>query len=521
MPWYRFFIIFGLIFTLISSHHNISLYLEQQFSAQAIPVESRAFTFALKHYHPQALLLAAQHAEKGSEPWLHYQSLLAQHSAKQALELAQYWQNIADKKAQFWYQQGFSLEPSLVVTPYLEWLLQRQRWSEAGQVFSTLSLPQMVQLSLTERYLHLLIRQGDLTKLTALVTDASFEQQSSWQALNSQYQILPTSQAEKAMVSCKNSIQPIATNLDDLAYWQQLEQQFSSKPLASFVCFNKIRYLPLQPMNCNVNARNQTLRCDLTQVTEQLSQFDSRYLLMLLPQGGANTQWGVTYLDRDDSVDVLQHEILHLLGFVDEYPLAKGHSFCQNTEQVSVNVVRLAKFYQNDDANTKQQILAQLPWRNQLGEKAVSLVKTTEGFVLQYSTTDANDIRPSDNQKQRTPATLGLYPVATCEHNEPLSHERGKQQTMTVKAIAEPTVMAQNQALLPSAYLQLLAQHQARLKQPSFHYAVAFQLFIKQQPKLAEQWLTLAASYESIKERQTAIAKGDFDSILTTTRFTH
>jgi hypothetical protein len=76
----------------------------------------------------------------------------------------------------------------------------------------------------------------------------------------------------------------------------------------------------------------------------------TRYIAIMLPKGGANVHFGMLYFDAKDSIDVIEHEISHLLGFVDEYPLGKGHSKCRTSQQQisAQNIAVLQNGYQGE-----------------------------------------------------------------------------------------------------------------------------------------------------------------------------
>lgn len=99
----------------------------------------------------------------------------------------------------------------------------------------------------------------------------------------------------------------------------QLQQSFFSE--LGF-CFQSPEVLPATQTHCQLDQLSR-IDCDLRALGQKL-QLKEHFtqLVIMLEQGGANTRGGIMYLDSHDSLQVVQHEISHWLGYVDEYKIA-------------------------------------------------------------------------------------------------------------------------------------------------------------------------------------------------------
>lgn len=124
---------------------------------------------------------------------------------------------------------------------------------------------------------------------------------------------------------CKIRIQPIATSLESMVKIQQhIHSYESDKRLASLsMCMNPPLWIEDSRFTCDSNWQRQgRLGCELNALNDYIMPENFTHLLIVANQGKANVNNGVVYLDLADTYDVLVHELAHLVGFIDEYPLS-------------------------------------------------------------------------------------------------------------------------------------------------------------------------------------------------------
>ncbi|QDP01523.1 hypothetical protein [Thalassotalea sp. PS06] len=87
---------------------------------------------------------------------------------------------------------------------------------------------------------------------------------------------------------------------------------------------------------------------------------------MITDKGNANVNHGILYLDGADDAAILKHELMHLIGFIDEYPLPANHQVCQVNELTAVakNIVvdSLPRTFFSSEQQARALVLAKLPW---------------------------------------------------------------------------------------------------------------------------------------------------------------
>lgn len=139
----------------------------------------------------------------------------------------------------------------------------------------------------------------------------------------------PTNQFQTQLMNteteCTVRIQPIATSLLSMKKIQQHVTDYNNDSRLSELpmCFNRPIWVDDQLLACSGNWRGQQrLGCNLTSLDEKLNPSKFTHLLVVADRGKANVNQGVIYLDLADNYDVLVHELAHLVGFVDEYPLS-------------------------------------------------------------------------------------------------------------------------------------------------------------------------------------------------------
>ncbi len=471
---YKYLLVMSLMFILSSSSFSLLDYLNQQLLSHNY--SKAQLSSALAKNSIIALTIKQKSAQKGSANWLNYTIELAKKQPEYAFLLAQFYQKKYQQtyepqlvnKIIFWYQQAIKLGSRHALTALANWYYIQEQLTQAENLLSPINHYSLEQTIL---YIKVLVDQGKWQQSLALIkrTSLNLSQSESGRLLLAQlnrYQIMPSDREQQAIVTpkCENTIQFFATRLSDLAKTEQLIAQFQQHPLADFVCFSPVRYIAKTELDCKAKT-GEAIRCNEATWLTKANSIHSKYLGLLLPQGGANVHLGMIYLDSKDNVDVFAHEISHLLGFIDEYPLVSNHQLCQQrqTNPFSYNIVTLKRIYQGDRAKIRQQLLARIPWADQIKHDTP---------ILQ-----ANANSPANTWLLGTPARyhkhVGVFPAETC----------AKGGVFAFKPLAYATQLRYNENPFPPVYIQLLNKNN-HFFMPSFRYNLTLAL-AKQQAEHA------------------------------------
>jgi len=217
-----------------------------------------------------------------------------------------------------------------------------------------------------------------------------------------------------------------------------------------------VKYISKKRLSCQ-HENNEAIRCDETIWMEGLPDEpvvdrDIRFLAVLIEKGGANVSSGILYLDSEDTVDVFFHEIAHLLGFVDEYPLAKNHQRCLSvqTKMFAHNIAVLPRLYQGTRPEVRAEILSQLPWAKYIEASTELVTKTSQGWLL------------GSNKIKKRNEVVGAYIAETCS----------KQNFVAVKPLKQRTALRYFEEKFPALYIQLLEDEKVRFLMPNYQFNV-------------------------------------------------
>tara|TARA_R110002126_G_scaffold97190_13_gene226766 strand:+ start:6301 stop:7497 length:1197 start_codon:yes stop_codon:yes gene_type:complete len=135
-----------------------------------------------------------------------------------------------------------------------------------------------------------------------------------------------------AASGCRLTLQPVASQQAGVVRWQHIKQAWISDPWLSNlpVCFNNLVTVRATTLNCTEQAE-QRIHCDYPALTEQVLAGEFSQLLIIAGQGLASYNNGIVQLPDTASLALFQHEFMHALGFIDEYPLprAVAEKLCQ------------------------------------------------------------------------------------------------------------------------------------------------------------------------------------------------
>ena len=465
-------------------------------------------------------LISAYHeklkrAEQGSFIWLRYAQKIAKNDGEMSVSLAKFYLKSKEtQKGLYWYRHAIKLGYQPAVMALAQYYFETNRLAKAQELllnrqnmptdFILLALKVAIALGdekAIEQYINKVSKLRSGQKLLAKIAHYQIF------PINlslSQFNYLdPTALITTEMSSsqsCSNSLQFFATTLADLEKITRLKQQYAQLPINRYICLASPRYIPVSKLNCSHNSKS-AIRCDESVWRLYAKDINSRYLALMHPFGGANVHLGMLYIDRKDDLNILAHEISHLLGFIDEYPLPKKHATCQK-EQASLlshNIAVLKKVYQGDRAEIRSKILAQIPWGSDIKPSTPILTKTND-INNQNKKDDVSESlwllgTPNNFEKY-----LGVFSASTCDNGEIAAFKPLKQRTQLLYYEVD----------FPKEYLNFLSQKPDAFLMPSFHYNLAMALIRKDQLLEGKYWLLKAAELENNNARKAKVLRGQF-----------
>lgn len=389
---------------------------------------------------------------ENSRAWLHLAKLYAKQNADIAFEVAEYYlqqNNIIS--AQLWLKEAIRQQH------------KEARLTLANHYFKT-------KQYLESRNLLLPILDNDRAlvlsyKLAIQLGDTEFISQNKTKLANIEnrdfYQLLldfSVFSAAKSNINqeCHVSVQLFATNLAGLQHGKNLTEQFRQHKLARYVCLQSPKYVPSQELSCQTEIKQRiTCRANVWATRADIS---SRYIGLIVEQGGANVDNGIMYIDQQDGADVLAHELSHFLGFVDEYPLPSQHQKCQRNQQTSFsyNLVTLPERYYGERDKIRKRILMQLPWASLIKDTTPILIKHGKGWKL---------TTPLKFQHE-----VGVFSARSCDKNN---------KVQAYKPYAHRTQLEYFELNFPQTYIDIMALAPKQYLMPSYHFNISRDLALQ------------------------------------------
>jgi hypothetical protein len=465
LPW---------LLILPSSSLNYFAYLSEQLLREH--PSQKLIDIGLSYKLPAALAVEVKRHPKTSKAWFKWQQELAKTNAQAAFELAGVYhqQSPANQEAltaaRYWYQQGARLGEVRAALALANLAYQANNWQQAKNILDELlHLP----AAFTLRY-ELAITTGELdflqsqwSRLQRLTVD--HKQSKALVAAINKYQIFPVQmpkfQPLRMAEPCDLPVQFFATDLPGLQQAEKLINHANRHPyLSQYFCFAEPRYMSVSELDCH-HKQDAPIMCDERMFASKNIANEIRFIVLLGDQGQANVNKGIMYLDKADDGQVFEHELLHWLGFVDEYPLAASHQLCLSSQSPDLTRV------------------------------AVNLLK---------GELDLSDV----HQKQQAARQFGLH---LSEHVQlTVANSCDQAKVKTWKPVNNPTLLEDYQLSLPKLYWQLLEQSEGRFYMPSYHYNLAQAYYIASQDKLAAKSLQAALKQENSRSRINRVQKGGF-----------
>ncbi|KGJ96702.1 hypothetical protein [Thalassotalea sp. ND16A] len=498
---------------LTTSSFSLTAYLHQVIADQGY--SSGQFQFALTQNIRQAQFIAFEHSEQGSKQWLLLAQQLARADQDIAWQLSQYYQNNnQNRDQQYWYQHALKQGSLKALLKKATDVAIQGDYQQAKNILASLNSLQIenVEESVIAS-MTLAIEHGDIALVAA--TKARLAQLPSQRAQRlvaqiEKFQILTSVDnsniaqsfdlpnnglvATANSLSCRYPLQFFASNIADLTYLEQLIAQINDDSFFNTqFCLLTPKYITPQLINCD-HLEQQRIACDIENIATQTIAKNVQYVGILGPKGVANVDHGFVFIDNQDSSEVLAHELLHLLGFIDEYPLNPYNSVCQQQGMLAHNIVNLAKRIYVSDQQARAAVLPILPWRESIKSTTPVTHKINSGYSLGTGAEFANEV--------------GLFHSNTCDSYVEMRGE--KDALHAFKATAAVTQLQYFEEPLPTLYKGLAAVQHNPLKMPSYHYNIGKKYKQKGDSKLANYWLVKSAARETNFERQQLIILGEF-----------
>ncbi len=477
--------------------------------------------FALAHDNKVALIYAWQQTKHGSKLWQNIGRKLAKTEGKIAYQLAEFYLDESktifsdSEQAILWYQQAIRLKFHKASIALARLYFYQGYTQKAHALLNRLPLQTLIKnedstvVVAVVLMIEIAISEGRVEAVRSLLNQYSLllkTDEKGISLLNSlaKYQVLLPKVKRKISdegnkSSCSNSIQIFATNLVHLAQAEQISQKFTKQPLNTAVCFLPVRYIPLSMLSCST-ANQSAILCDESQFYKIAPSVSSRYIAVMLPEGGANVHFGMLYFDAQDGINVIEHEISHLLGFIDEYPLSEGHVRClaNQEEAFSQNIAVLPSSYQGDKSSVRNKVLKQLAWGDKIKETTPILQAIGDNSLnLQYWKLGT----PKGFEQE-----VGLFSSKTCDKKS--NEQQGV--INAFKPLFKRTKLEYNQVDFPFQYLALLGDYAEQFRMPSFHYNIALAYYQKKNIEQASYWLKQASKWELTHSRRQKVREGRF-----------
>ncbi|WP_232771128.1 tetratricopeptide repeat protein [Colwellia sp. 75C3] len=486
------------------------------------------FSFALKNHYVAALKIEENKAVLGSINWITLNRELAKSQSESALKLGYWYQGIVtnekldalNSNAIMWFEQAIRLHSQQAVVDLAQLYFQQGEIVKAQSTLrqsSELLLSNRIGESVLALRIKIAIHLGDTSLIKQLsnsdVLKGSLHSTTlSLIADMDKYAIVKNSSIRNDFadvklansvggpLSCITSLQLFATNLKHLKHLEVLINTFNKQqPLAQYVCLSTPRYISIKQLDCEAQSQ-KTMTCDETRWQDIAEEVDSRHIGLMLNEGGANVHLGILYFDVKDSADVFSHEVSHLLGFVDEYPLTQDHDNCQGIQSspFSHNIAVLKNHYQGDKNKLRAMLLKNVSWANSINENTP---------ILQ-----SMDNQTSKKKKWRlgTPLEykdqIGIHISESCQKSS--SDNNASSSYSAFKPLSRRTQLRYFAEDFPEEYLTLIKKNPSGYLMPSFHYNIALALYQQGEVVEAKYWLNKAAQWEDNPLKKTIVIRG-------------
>lgn len=433
---------------------------------KAVLSVSKSLTLSAYFHHQR------RNAIVGSAVWLKNSVALLDESPQLTIEIADYYLKEKQRvKAIFWYQQAIKYGLDNARHTLASLYYQQQNYQQAKAVLTpilSVKANDSIESSLV-LLIHIALLEGDIVEATRLTAELSLLNQHHelLDELN-KYQVFTQDKLEHKIATnkhlsdvdfpaseikaCETSLQFYATNLHDLRYITGLIKQVKLRPLSKYICFTQVRYIPLPTLGCS-HDKDEAITCNEAVWHSYKNQIDTRFIGVMVPNGGAKVHNGILYLDNKDTVAVFAHELAHLLGFIDEYSLPTNHSRCLKPQDKTFahNIAVLPKVYHGDKQEIRNKVLMQLPWRAFIKSETPILTKQDNAWLLGTPKVFQGEV--------------GVFESDTCQKaSSDLTNN-----IQAYKPLTKRTSLNYFELKFPALYQRLLEKETRKFLMPSFH----------------------------------------------------
>ncbi len=530
---FKFYIvIMSLLMSLSSSSFFLDKYLNEAIFDKSY--NDAQLNFAIKNKLVSALNLVVNNTERGSHDWIVISKELAKTQKSSALALADWYQSLAEqekrlsKQAILWFEQAIRLNSSMATLKLSQYYYQYDAVVKARDTIAALHYDDLsIMDNATARALQIKINiylgernqvieqiQSLSTKVlrssevSTLLSDIKrfkvLEKYTYSDAAQELPKLNPQHQGNDIGTNCISSVQLFATNLKHLWHIQGLIKSFKEQQaLAQFICLPEPKYISSKYLDC-IEDKAAAITCDEALWAVLYGKTNTRHIGLMLNNGGANVHLGILYFDSQDDVNVLSHELSHLLGFVDEYPLVKGHDICQHEQSNSFshNIAVIPKHYIGERAVVREKVLASIPWAKWIRADTAILqaVRSKQSSLTLWEVgTPVQFI-----------GEVGLYKAETCQQSTKEKLSILKNNISAFKPIYQRSQLRTLTSEFPEIYVNMLEAQPTSYLMPSYYYNIALAYYQKGDINKAKLWLSKAAQWEVDPVRKKRIVKGAF-----------
>lgn len=525
-------VILSLTMPLSSSSFFLDKYLNEIILGKSFT--NSQLSYAISKKLTAALNIALEKVEYGSRQWLVINRKLAKTNKSSALALAMWYQNLSpdnkalSKQAELWFKQAIRLKSQRAILELSEYYFHHNYVSKAQDTFELLNYDNLSLHDKVKSYafqFRLNIHLGEIEKVTeqihSLPTELLRINEIS-DILNDieRYKVIDASNINQTLSasskpeiylgvtpkpkSCISDVQLFATNLKHLQHLQRFIINFKrQEALAKFVCLPEPKYINPKYINCNAE-KVSPITCDETLWQIVKDNTNTRHVGLMLNEGGANVHFGILYFDSQDDINVFSHEVSHLLGFIDEYPLATTHQICQQAQMniFSHNIAVIPRFVFGHHAQVRKRVLANIPWASLIKEDTpiIKLNKSVKGALPLWEVGTPEEFNEE----------VGVFKAETCGYNVNENLSTSAKNSSAFKPLVKRTLLRTLTSEFPELYIELLAMQPTTYLMPSYDYNIALAFYRKGNMDKARFWLNKAARWEQDKVRKKRVLMGDF-----------
>ncbi len=395
--------------------------------------------------------------EQDDKKWQNIAKLLAKNDGEIAFKLANYFINKSDgsraenRNIELWLMQAVRLGNHKAKVILARIYFDNNKLLAAKKIL----LPIQSNIQALTLLIEISLLKGELKEVAYYVR--MFEKRNEivqkekyhkFQQKLERYGVISSSTAD-TKIDCLATIAPFATNIHNLEYFEKLIASPNLKVLKPYICFSPVKYISKIELDCQ-HSENQAIQCDESIWQNKNALINKRFIAVLVEKGGANVNSGILYIDSNDTEEVFFHELTHLLGFIDEYPLPKDHFRCSSVQQsmFSHNIAILPRLYQGSRKGIREKILNELPWAKYISSDTSLLLETSKGWVLE--TLD------------ESPDAVGAYLAETCSDKN----------FVAIRPLKQRTSLRYFEEKFPALYLKLLADNPNKFLMPHFIHNV-------------------------------------------------